>query len=72
MTVGIAFLNSEYRIRTGTDFLIEYMSGIKNIGVNHIALNLRFNSGKIEDALETLSQKVLPQFHNQKTKVHNE
>jgi len=52
-------------IRTGTDFLMEYLNSIKNIGVNHIALNLRFNSGKIEDALELLAKKVLPQFHNQ-------
>ncbi len=51
-------------IRTGTDFLLEYLHSAQSIGVNHIALNLRFNKSKIEDALELLATKVLPQFHN--------
>ena len=53
-------------IRTGTDFLIEYLNAIKNIGVNHVALNLRFNNANIEDTLEQLATKVLPHFHNYK------
>ncbi len=51
-------------IRTGTDFLIEYLQSVKSIGANHVALNLRFNNNKIEDTLELLAKKVLPQFHN--------
>jgi len=50
-------------IRTGTDFLIEYLQSVKSIGANHVALNLRFNNNKIEDTLELLAKKVLPQFH---------
>jgi luciferase-type oxidoreductase, BA3436 family len=57
-------------IRTGTDFLIEYLNAIKNIGVNHVALNLRFNTANIEDTLEQLGTKVLPHFHNHR--VHNQ
>lgn len=53
-------------IRTGTDFLLEYLHSIKNIGVNHIALNLRFNNNRLEDTLELLANKVLPHFHNKK------
>lgn len=51
-------------IRTGTDFLLEYLHTVKSIGANHIALNLRFNKSRIEDSLELLAKKVLPQFHN--------
>lgn len=53
-------------IRTGTDFLLEYLHSIKSIGANHIALNLRFNNNRIEDTLELLAKKVLPQFHKNK------
>jgi len=50
-------------IRTGIDFLIEYLNGIKSIGVNHVALNLRFNNANIEETLQVLAEKVLPHFH---------
>ena len=50
-------------IRTGIDFLIEYLNGIKSIGVNHVALNLRFNNADIEETLQVLAEKVLPHFH---------
>jgi len=50
-------------IRTGTDFLIEYLNAIKSIGVNHVALNLRFNSANIEQTLKLLAEKVMPHFH---------
>ncbi len=53
-------------IRTGTDFLLEYLHSLKSIGANHVALNLRFNNCRIEDTLELLAKKVLPQFHNNK------
>lgn len=53
-------------IRTGTDFLLEYLHSVKSIGANHVALNLRFNNSRIEDTLELLAKKVLPQFHNNK------
>lgn len=50
-------------IRTGTDFLIEYLNAVKDIGVNHVALNLRFNNSNIEHTLELLAEEVLPHFH---------
>ena len=56
-------------IRTGTDFLIEYLHSIKSIGVNHVALNLRFNNKKIEETLELLANKVLAKFHNTKNQT---
>lgn len=48
--------------RLGTKYLIEYLQHLKDIGVNHIALNLRFNSRGIEQTLEHLAQAVLPHF----------
>ncbi|WP_299252741.1 LLM class oxidoreductase [uncultured Aquimarina sp.] len=49
--------------KTGAHYLINYFQNLQDIGVNHIALNLRFNTKNIEDTLEQLSKKVLPHFH---------
>jgi len=49
-------------LRIGVHHLIEYFNHLKNIGVNHIALNLRFNSNEIEKTLSYLANKVLPHF----------
>ena len=48
--------------RIGANHLIEYLNHLKNIGVNHVAINLRFNSQGIEQTLERLAKKVLPRF----------
>ncbi len=50
-------------IRTGMHYLVEYLSQLQAIGVNHVAINLRFNTNKIEDTLESLANKLLSQFH---------
>jgi len=52
--------------KTGTDFLIEYFHQLKNLGVNHIAINLRFNTTDIEQTLERISEKLFPHFHTSK------
>ncbi|MFK8008762.1 MAG: LLM class oxidoreductase [Saprospiraceae bacterium] len=49
--------------RIGTNYLNEYLHQLKEIGVNHVMLNLRFNSRNMEETLEELAKKVLPQFH---------
>ncbi len=49
--------------RIGVNYLIEYFREMQRIGVNHIAVNLRFNSGNIEDTLDKLAKKVLCHFH---------
>ena len=49
--------------RIGTNYLIEYFNQIQEIGVNHVAINLRFNSRNIETTLEDLAEKVIPHFH---------
>ena len=42
--------------------LVEYLKKIESNGVNHVALNLRFNNARIEDTLEILAKEVLPEF----------
>lgn len=51
-------------IRTGIHHLIAYLFDLQSIGVNHVAINLRFNSNDIHSTMETISNKLLPQFHN--------
>lgn len=49
--------------RIGANYLIDYFKQIQEIGVNHVAINLRFNSRNIETTLEDLAKKVLPHFN---------
>ncbi len=49
--------------RTGTRHLKAYLKGLEEIGVNHVALNLRFSKGPIEDTIERLGKDVLSDFH---------
>ena len=53
--------------RIGANYLIEYFKTMQEIGVNHIAINLRFNTRDTNATLEELAEKVLPHFHS-KTK----
>ena len=48
--------------RSDTKYLLEYLKSLEAIGVNHVALNLRFNQSNIDATLETLAKKVLPEF----------
>ena len=52
--------------RIGANHLIDYFRQLESIGVNHIGINLRFNSGEMEQTLERLAYKVLPHFHKNK------
>lgn len=55
------YIQLGYRI--GANYLIEYLRQIQAIGVNHVGINLRFNSSNMEATLEQLAEKVLPHFH---------
>ena len=35
---------------------------MEHVGVNHVALNLRFNKANIEKTLELLARDILPEF----------
>ncbi|KXF83393.1 LLM class oxidoreductase [Enterovibrio coralii] len=50
--------------RAGVNHLRVYLKSLEEIGVNHVALNLRFNQSDIEQALTTIAERVLPEFSN--------
>lgn len=49
--------------QSGIDFLVTYLQELETLGINHVALNLRFNQAEIEPTLERLARHVLPHFH---------
>lgn len=48
--------------RLGTEHLRAYLKSLQDIGVNHVALNLRFNRANIETTLQRLAADLLPDF----------
>ena len=50
-------------IRAGMSYLIDYFHQLHSIGVNHIAINMRFNTGNIELTMEKLATRLLAVFH---------
>ena len=53
--------------RSGVDFLQTYLGQMREAGVNHVALNLRFNQANIEETLRRLSETLLLEFHHHLT-----
>ena len=47
---------------SGSKFLQSYLARIQDAGVNHVALNLRFNQNVTERTLERLAKDILPGF----------
>ncbi len=52
-------------LRLGLEPLRAYLRALQAIGVNHVALNLRFNQAPIEATLKTLARELLPEFPGQ-------
>ncbi|MEM9806573.1 MAG: LLM class oxidoreductase [Cyanobacteria bacterium P01_D01_bin.56] len=48
--------------RLGTHHLRAHLKSLEEIGVNHVALNLRFNHADIETTLKRLADEILPDF----------
>lgn len=48
--------------RSGVNHLRSYLKSLEEIGVNHVALNLRFNQADIEETLKRLADDILPDF----------
>lgn len=48
--------------RSGVPFLREYLRALEQNGVNHVALNLRFNDMDLEATLKRLADELLPEF----------
>ncbi|MFG6137343.1 LLM class flavin-dependent oxidoreductase [Halomonas sp. B23F22_10] len=51
--------------RVGVRALRHYLETLEAIGVNHVALNLRFNRADIDDTLYRLADDILPAFSPQ-------
>lgn len=49
--------------RLGANYLVNYIEKLRSYGVNHLALNLRFNSMNMDATLERIAKQVLPEFH---------
>lgn len=49
--------------QSGTTFLRSYLHDIGSLGINHVAVNLRFNQAPIDATLERLAKTLLPHFH---------
>ncbi len=49
-------------MRLGINVLRDYLKSIEAIGINHVAINLRFNQAEIEDTLKRLADGLLPYF----------
>ena len=48
--------------QAGTTFLRDHLTALQDMGVNHVALNLRYNYADIEQTLKRLADEVLVQF----------
>lgn len=48
--------------RTGINYLRIYLKSLEEIGMNHVALNLRFNQANIPNTLERIASELLPDF----------
>jgi luciferase-type oxidoreductase len=48
--------------RSGVNALRAYLMSLQSIGVNHVALNLRFNQADTESTLRRLADHLLPDF----------
>jgi len=48
--------------RLGAHQLLTYLKSLEEIGINHVALNLRFNQADIETTLKRLADDILPDF----------
>ncbi|MDX8354864.1 LLM class oxidoreductase [Cognatiyoonia sp. IB215182] len=53
--------------RSGVMFLKTYLASLRDHGINHVALNLRFNQADIEHTIKRLADEVLPEFPTEKS-----
>jgi len=49
--------------RSGIEYIKSYARSLVGAGVNHLALNLRFNQSDINETMTVLSEELLPEFH---------
>lgn len=49
---------------SGVNGLRDYLQELERIGINHVALNLRFNEAPIDETLQHLADSILPDFRS--------
>lgn len=49
--------------RCGIRALRDYLNSLEDIGINHVALNLRFNTADVDQTLKKLAHELLIDFH---------
>lgn len=50
--------------RSGVPALRDYLKSLQAVGINHVALNLRFNALDIDSTLKLIADELLPDFNN--------
>lgn len=53
--------------QSGVGFLRSYLRDLQALGVNHVALNLRFNRADVEHTITMLANELFPEFATQDT-----
>jgi luciferase-type oxidoreductase len=48
--------------RIGRNFLIEFLAALRDVGVNHIIINLKYGQRPVEEVIEELGEEVVPHF----------
>ena len=48
---------------SGVDFLKDYLRQLQHLGINHVALNLRFNRTDVEQTMHRLADELFPEFN---------
>lgn len=48
--------------QSGMTYLRRYLEALRDVGVNHVALNLRLNSSDTETTMKRLADEILPAF----------
>ena len=56
-------------LHLGLHYLRTYLQLMEEIGLNHIAINLRFNKADIENTMKSIAQEILPKFAVQHDKT---
>jgi len=48
--------------QSGINYLKMYLQGLRSAGINHVALNLRFNQADIEETIKRLGDELIAEF----------
>ena len=47
---------------SGSAFLAQYLREVQHLGINHVALNLRFNQLDVEDTMKRIAGELIPEL----------